>query len=211
MKRPMAHLRRVWDLLAAYLPMLLMALLAAGTYALLQATPEPEEPRVERPLSSEPDFFMREFSVRSFAPDGRLRIELFGQEGRHRPDTDAIEIDQARVRSLDEKGAVTNATANRLTSNSQSNEFDLTGNAVVLRSGVDAKGQAKAPVRFESEFLRIFTEPSRLFSDQPVLIVRGNDRIAATGLDYSGEQEQVVFEGRVRVELIPNKPEPTAP
>jgi lipopolysaccharide export system protein LptC len=202
----MAHLRRVWDLLAAYLPMLLMALLAAGTYALLQATPEPKEPRVERPLSSEPDFFMREFSVRSFAPDGRLRTELFGQEGRHRPDTDAIEIDQARVRSLDEKGAVTNATANRLTSNSQSNEFDLTGNAVVLRSGVDAKGQAKAPVRFESEFLRIYTEPSRLFSDQPVLIVRGNDRIAAKGLEYSGEQEQVVFEGRVRVELIPNKP-----
>jgi lipopolysaccharide export system protein LptC len=207
----MPHLRRVWDLLAAYFPMLFMALLAAGTYALLQATPEPEEPRVERPLSSEPDFFMREFSVRSFAPDGRLRTELFGQEGRHRPDTDAIEIDQARVRSIDENGAVTNATANLITSNRQSNQFDLTGNAVVLRSAVDAKGQATAPIRFEGEFLRILTEPSRLFSDQPVLIVRGNDRIAAKGLDYSGEQEQVVFEGRVRVELIPNKPEPTTP
>jgi hypothetical protein len=44
-----------------------------------------------------------------------------------------------------------------------------------------------------------------LFSDQAVLIVRGNDRIAAKGLDYSGEQEQVLFEGRVKVELIPNK------
>jgi lipopolysaccharide export system protein LptC len=211
MNHLLVHVRRGWDFLAAYLPMLFMALLAAGTYALLQATPEPEEPRVERPVSSEPDFFMREFSVRSFAPDGRLRTELFGQEGRHRPDTESIEIDQARVRSIDESGAVTNATANLITSNRQSNQFDLTGNAVVLRSAVDAKGQATAPIRFEGEFLRILTEPSRLFSDQPVLIVRGNDRIAAKGLDYSGEQEQVVFEGRVRVELIPNKPEPTTP
>jgi lipopolysaccharide export system protein LptC len=211
MNRLLVRLRRGWDLLAAYLPMLFMALLAAGTYALLQATPEPEEPRAERPLSSEPDFFMREFSVRSFAPDGRLRSELFGQEGRHRPDTDTIEIDQARVRSLDENGAVTNATANQITSNRESNQFDLTGNAVVLRSGVDAQGQVTAPIRFEGEFLRIYTEPSRLFSDQPVLIVRVNDRILAKGLDYSGEQEQVVFEGRVRVELIPNKSEPTTP
>ncbi len=211
MNRLFARLRRGWDLLAVYLPMLFMALLAAATYALLQATPEPEEPRVERPVSSEPDFFMRDFSVRSFAPDGRLRTELFGREGRHRPDTESIEIDQARVRSLDENGAVTNATANQITSNRQNNEFDLLGNAVVLRNAVDEKGQAMLPVRFESEFLRVYTEPSRLFSDQAVLILRGNDRIAAKGLDYSGEQEQVVFEGRVRVELIPNKAASTTP
>jgi lipopolysaccharide export system protein LptC len=211
MNRLLAHLRRGWDFLAAYLPMLFMALLAAGTYALLQATPEPEEPRVERPVSSEPDFFMREFSVRSFATDGRLRTELSGQESRHRPDTGSIEVDQARVRAIDEAGAVSNATANRLTINKENNEFDLTGHAVVVRRAVPARGQSAAPVRFEGEFLRIYTEPSRLFSDQPVLIVRGNDRIAAKGLDYSGEQEQVVFEGRVRVELIPNKAAPTPP
>jgi lipopolysaccharide export system protein LptC len=211
MNRLLVHVRRGWDYLAAYLPMLFMALLAAGTYALLQATPEPEEPRVERPVSSEPDFFMREFSVRSFAPNGRLRTELFGQESRHRPDTDAIEIDQARVRSIDENGAVTNATASRLTSNSQSNEFDLTGQAIVLRSGFDAKGQAIAPIRFESEYLHIYTEPSVFFSDHRVLMGRGNVRIAAKRLDYSGEKEQVVFEGRVRVELIPNRAEPTTP
>jgi lipopolysaccharide export system protein LptC len=188
-----------------------MALLAAATYALLQATPEPSDPRPQRPLSAEPDFFMREFSVRSFGPDGRLRTEVFGQEGRHRPDTDSIEIDQARVRTLDEKGAVTNASANRLKSNSDNNQFDLMGNAVVVRSGVAPSGQTVAPVRFESEYLRIYTEPTRLFSDQPVWIVRGTDRISAKGFDYSGEQEQVVFQGRVRVELVPNKPSVSTP
>lgn len=211
MNRLSAGFRLAWDHLSAYLPLLFMAVLAAATYALLQATPEPEEPRVQRPVSAEPDFFMREFSVRSFAPDGRLRSELFGQEGRHRPDTDSIEIDQARVRSIDNLGAVTQATANRIISNSENNEFDLTGNAVVVRRALTAGGQPAAPVRFESEFLRIYTEPSRLFSDQAVLIVRGNDRIAAKGLDYSGEQEQVVFEGRVKVELIPNKGAVKAP
>lgn len=205
MKRLEAALRSAWDRLTGYLPMLFMALLAAATYALLQATPEPEEPSVERPVSSEPDFFMRDFSVRSFAPSGRLRTELKGEESRHRPDTGSIEVDQARVRSIDEAGAVTNATAKLLTSNKENNEFDLTGKAVVVRQALTASGEPLAPVRFEGEFLRIYTQPTRLFSDQAVIIVRGNDRIAAKGLDYSGEQEQVLFEGRVKVELIPNK------
>jgi lipopolysaccharide export system protein LptC len=204
-KRLEASLRWAWDRLTGYLPLLFMALLAAATYALLQATPEPEEPRAERPVTSEPDFFMRDFSVRSFAPNGRLRTELVGEESRHRPDTGSIEVDQARVRSIDEAGAVTNATANLLTSNKESNQFDLTGKAVVVRQALNATGEPAAPVRFEGEFLRIYTEPTRLFSDQAVLIVRGNDRIAAKGLDYSGEQEQVLFDGRVKVELIPNK------
>lgn len=205
MNRVIAGLFRTWDRLMGYLPLVFMAVLAAATYALLQATPEPSEPKPQRPLSSEPDFFMRDFSVRSFAPDGRLRTEVFGQEGRHRPDTDSIEIDQARVRTFDEKGAVTKASGKLLKSNRDNNQFDLTGDAVVLRSGVAPSGRAVAPVRFESEFLRIYTEPTRLFSDQPVLIVRGTDRITAKGLDYSGEQEQVVFQGRVKVELLPNK------
>lgn len=205
MSQVMVLLRIVLDRLTGYLPLMFMALLAAGTYALLQATPEPEAPRVERPLTSDPDFYMRNFSVRSFAEDGRLQTELFGEEGRHRPDTDSIEVDQARVRSIDENGGVTNATADLLTSNSDNNEFDLTGNAIVLRRGKDADGNSTAPIRFEGDFLRIYTEPSRLFSDQRVLILRGNDRIAADALDYSGELEQVVFEGRVKVELIPQK------
>jgi hypothetical protein len=50
-----------------------------------------------------------------------------------------------------------------------------------------------------------------LFSDQRVLILRGNDRIAADGLNYSGEQEQVVFEGRVRVQLIPTQATSSGP
>lgn len=205
MNRVIAGLFRTWDRLMGYLPLVFMAVLAAATYALLQATPEPSEPKPQRPLSSEPDFFMRDFSVRSFAPDGRLRTEVFGQEGRHRPDTDSIEIDQARVRTVDETGAETNASANRINSNSDNNQFDLTGNAVVVRLGAAAPGQVVTPVRFESEFLRVYTEPTRLFSDQPVVIVRGTDRIAAKGLEYSGEQEQVVFQGRVKVELLPNK------
>ena len=205
MKRLEAALRSAWDRLTGYLPLLFMALLAAATYALLQATPEPEEPSVERPVSSEPDFFMRDFSVRSFAPNGRLRTEVVGEESRHRPDTGSIEVDQARVRSIDEAGAVTNATANLLTSNKENTQFDLTGKAVVVRLALTASGVPLSPVRFEGDFLRIYTQPTRLFSDQAVIIVRGNDRIAAKGLDYSGEQEQVLFEGRVKVELIPNK------
>lgn len=203
MNKVLAGLGQAWFRLTAYLPLLFMAVLAAATYALLQATPEPEELVPERELTSAPDFFMRGFSIRSFAQDGRLQTEMFGVEGRHRPDTDTLEIDQARIRSIDAKGAVTIATANRLNTNSDNNQFDLIGQAVVVRNAKNKQGKSTSPVRFESEYLRVYTEPSRLFSDQPVLIVRDNDRIVSKGLDYLGEKEQLVFQGRVKVELIP--------
>ena len=43
------QLRRGWDRLSIYLPVVLMGLLALGSYWLLRATPEPELPVAERP------------------------------------------------------------------------------------------------------------------------------------------------------------------
>ena len=43
---------------------------------------------------------MRNFVVKNFLPNGELRSELFGKEGRHFPDTDTFEVDQVRVRSV---------------------------------------------------------------------------------------------------------------
>ena len=93
------QLRRGWDRLSIYLPVVLMGLLALGSYWLLRATPEPVLPVAERPPQHEPDYFMRGFAVRSFAPDGSLRSEVRGTEARHYPDTNSTEIDQARIRS----------------------------------------------------------------------------------------------------------------
>ena len=99
------------DRLSIYLPVVLMGLLALGSYWLLRATPETDMPLSERPPQHEPDYFMRGFAVRSFAPDGSLRSDVRGAEARHYPDTDSTEIDQARIRTQPPGSPLTTARA----------------------------------------------------------------------------------------------------
>lgn len=195
---------RVWDQVSIYLPVLLMGLMALASYWLLRATPEAALPAVARPVTHEPDYFMRRFSVKVFDADGVLKSEIYGAEARHRPDTDSVEIDQARIRSVQADGLLTTATAQRITSNGAQTEFVLEGDAVVVReAGRTAAGAVLPRLEFRGDLLQVFTEPQRLVSDRPVTVVRGNDRINADSLDYQGDDQVVVFKGRVKAQLSP--------
>jgi len=201
--------RRFWDRVSIYLPVLLMGLLALASYWLLRATPQAPEPVAARPLTHQPDYYMRGFSVKVFDAQGALKTEVLGAEVRHHPDTDTTEIDGARIRSYNALGQLTLATARRVTSNSNHTEFLLQGDAVVIReASPQTSGQTSDQnlprLEFHGEVLKVTTEPERVVSDQPVLLVRGSDRVSADALDYvGGEQRVAVFTGRVRSQLAP--------
>lgn len=195
---------RLWDQASIYLPVLLMGLLALGSYWLLRATPEALAPAAARPVTHEPDYFMRRFSVKVFDASGQLTHEVFGAEARHRPDTDQVEIDQARIRSIQPNDLLTTATAQQVITNGQQTEFVLQGDAVVIREGGRAPDGAVLPrMEFRGQELRIFTDPQRLMSDQPVTLLRGKDRLNADTLDYQGDEGVAQFRGRVRAQLTP--------
>ena len=195
---------RFWDQVSIYLPVLLMGLMALASYWLLRATPEAALPTPDRPVTHEPDYVMRRFSVKVFDADGVLTSEIHGAEARNHPDTDTVEIDQARIRSLQAGGLLTTATAQRVTSNGAQTEFVLEGDAVVVReAGRHADGSALPRLEFRGELLQVFTQPQRLLSDRPVTVVRGGDRIQADSLDYQGDDRVVLFKGRVKAQLLP--------
>ena len=139
----MSSLRRAWERLSLYLPVLLMGLLALGTWWLVRNAPRPQQPAVERPVSHEPDYFMKSFSVKTFDATGRLQSEVMGETARHYPGTDTLEIDQARMRSVAPNGRLTVARADRALSNGDGSEVQLFGNAVVTRpSGLTERMRA---------------------------------------------------------------------
>lgn len=196
--------RQLIDRMSIYLPVLLMGLLALASYWLLRATPAPETPMAERPVSSEPDYFMRRFSVKSFDAKGTLKTEVFGVEARHFPATDMVEIDNARIRHIGDQGLPTLATARLVTTNGDNTEFVMRGDAVIVReAGQGADGEPLPRLEFRGEFLHIYLEPDRIVSDRPVTLLRGNDRLVADTLDYTGEDQVAQFKGRVKVQLAP--------
>lgn len=190
---------RAWDRVSVYLPLILMGVLALGTYWLARNTPAVSAPSAESAPTHEPDYFMRGFSVKSFDPSGRLKSEVRGVEARHYPDTDTLEIDQPRIRAFNEKGLLTVATAKRAISNADGSQVQLIGDAVVRR---DAAGNAP-PMEIRGEFLFAFMDTERVTSNKPVRLVRGGDEFTADSLDYDNLERVLQLQGRVRGVLQP--------
>jgi lipopolysaccharide export system protein LptC len=192
---------RAWDQVSLYVPIILMGLLALGTYWLARNTPSFALPPAQRPLTHEPDYYMRNFSVKSFDAAGRLKSELHGAEARHYPDTDTLEVDQPRIRSYNERGALTVATADRAVSNADGSQAQLIGNAVVVREG----GGSAPRLEIRGEFLHVYMQTERVKSDRPVVMTRGDDRFSADSLDYDNLDRVLQLQGRVRGTLSPRR------
>lgn len=171
---------RVGQALSAYLPMLLMALLALATWWLVQNTPRPEAAREAQALRHEPDYLMRGFTLQRFGADGRLRVQVQGTQLRHYPDTDTLEIDGVTIRAMAPDGRLTHATANRALSNGDASEIQLLGAARVVHDG----GGERAKIEFESEFLHAFLDTERLRSHLPVRLRQGSSELRIGAIDY---------------------------
>ena len=145
--------------------------------------------------------------VKVFNADGSLRTEIFGAEARHYPDTGRMEIDTARIRAYNDHRQLTVATAKRITSNADHTEFVLEGNAVVIRqAGRDAGGKPTPRMEFHGEYLKVVTPRDIVYSNRPVEIIRGTDRIMADELYYRGDRQRGRLAGSVRMQLQPRKP-----
>lgn len=200
---------RALDQLSIYLPVILMGVLALGTYWLVRNTPLLGPAEQQKPLVHEPDYFMRKFSVKTFDGAGRLKSEVFGAEARHYPDTDTLEIDKPRIRSINAAGLLTVATADRALSNGDGSEVQLFGNAVVVRDGgKDASGQAAPSLEFRGEFLHVFVNAERIRSNKPVTLTHGTNRFTADSLDYDNLDRVMALQGRVRGVLAPRATQP---
>lgn len=195
---------RFVDQTTASLPIVLMALLAAGTYWLVKNTPVASEPRAQAAPRHDPDYTMERFSVQHFTPAGKPRTYLEGEEMRHYPDTDMLEIDEVRVRSVDDQGRPTVATARRALANGDGSEVQLIGGARVVREASGPPGSRDAQrLEFEGEFLHVFTDEERVQSHLPVVLRQGGMQVAGQTLKYDNLKRVLELQGQVRGTLPP--------
>ena len=188
-----------------YMPLLLMGALALGTYWLVRNTPIFSAPEAVREAGHEVDYFMQDFTIKTFAEDGKLKSEIAGAEARHFADTDILEIDQARIQSININSQLTTATANRAYSNGDGSEVQLTGNARVVREASrNSQGKEGPRLEFRGEFLHAFLNEERVQSHLPVILIRGADQFTGNVFTYNNLDQVAVLTGRVRGVLMPN-------
>jgi lipopolysaccharide export system protein LptC len=190
---------RLFEMVSSYLPLLMMALLALGTWWLVKSVPFDDEVRVPVAPRHEPDYEMRNFSVQRFTPQGPLRAQIEGDALRHYPDTDTLEIDNVRVRAFGADGRITIATARRGIANGAGTEVQLMGGAQIVREGT----AEDEPLDFRGEFLHAFLDTERVKSHLPVTVIRGETRVQADGMEYSHLDRLIQFSGRMRASFMP--------
>lgn len=185
--------------LAAWLPVLLMALFALGSWWLVRSAPQFAQPNAAAPVSHKPDYRMWNFSVQNFNPEGQLTSEIKGDEGLHFPDTDTLEVHEPRVRAYDEQGHLTVGQAERGFSNSDGSVVKLYDEANIVREPVmGTGGKVIAPrLEFRGNYLEALPKEERYSSDQPVDLLRGRDQFSGDRFDYDNKSGIANLQGNV--------------
>ncbi len=189
------HLR-LRDALSAYLPLLVMTMLALASWWLVKNSPRLGVVAAERPVSNDPDYTMNQFALERFDAKGRLKLRIEGARMKHFPVTDRIEIDDAKIRAIAEDGHVTLAHARQAIGNGDGSEVQLLGGAEV--TSTDANG---APLLMRSEFLHAFLVTERVRSHLPVVVRVGNSELHASGLEYDHAARRLDLQGPMRANL----------
>lgn len=195
------NLRHAWERLSLYLPVLLMLLLALGSWWLVRNAPPVVRAVEDVPVAHRPDYSMVHFMVKDFDAQGRMQSEIRGDRADHYPVTDTMEIQNVDMRGFALDGAQTTATAKKGISNGDASEVQLWGNAVVTRTPLPPKPSMK----FTGEFLHAWTQEERVRSHLPVVLTRGKDSFTADKLDYDNVSQVVEMQGRVRGVLEPGR------
>ena len=193
-------MQRAWEQASLYLPVLLMALLAMGTWWLVRNAPKPAASSQDAVVSDAPDYTMEKFSVQQFDGTGRLQSVMVGDEARHFPAADTIEVDALRSRSIAPDGMVTTSSANRGVSNGDSSEVQLLGNAKVERQLPQQPGLI---TRYTGDFLHAWTNEERVESHLPVVLTRGKDQFTGNRMQYDNLSQIIELDGRVKGVIYP--------
>lgn len=189
---------RALDLASAYLPLAMMAGLAAATWWLLQSSPAPEAARDDRAQRHEPDYVMRRFVVERYTATGALKTRIAGATLRHYPDNDTLEVDDARIESIADSGLVTTATAKRALSNGDGSEVQLLGDARIVRPPVGREPETV----FTGEFFHAFRNSEQVQSHLPVVVTQGGDVVRAQGgMHYDHLARTAELKGPTRATL----------
>ena len=201
-KQKQAAMRTRWSTIVLNralesLPLLVMALLAAATYYLVQINLLPQARTAEMPRH-EPDYSLHDFQARSFAADGKLRSNVSGERMDHFPDTDTAEVKAIRALGRNELAVLTRMSADKALTNGDGSELQLFGNARVWRdAGKDSAGKPVVAMDLKSEFLHVWLREERAKTHKPVVLAHGKTVAKGNSMEMNNYNRSIVLSGRV--------------
>ncbi|MGM9487792.1 LPS export ABC transporter periplasmic protein LptC [Ideonella sp. YS5] len=189
---------RLRGMLTTYLPVLLMSALAAATWWLARYSPRSPDERSAQAVRHDPDYTAERAKLQRYNPDGQLIAQVEGEQVRHFPDTDEIEVDTVRLATAGADGRRTEATARQALAAGDGSRYSLQGGAHVVSTGPDGR-----QVDITGEHLLVLAQQRQVQSDKPVTVRQGGSVLVADAMDFDEATQFVTLHGRVRATLLP--------
>ena len=190
--------RRVLDRLALYLPAILMAVFALGSWWLVRSLPSFFNETVAPSVRHEPDYFLQNFSVKSFDSQGRLMRELGGEHAQHFPDTDTLDIQKVQLRGHSQEGQHVTAVADQALAKGDGTQVTLVGNVHISQPASSSAYGPRPATEMRSQEIKAFVKDERLVSEVPVEVRRGKDLFTAEKMQMNSKTGEYELNGRVR-------------
>lgn len=188
--------------LIGMLPVLMLGVLALGSYWLYQQTPLLKGNKATAEVNPEPDYFLKQFATRQFSQTGQIKSEIYGEMAFHFPVTDELDIRLIRVKKIQASGQILSGTSQQALANRDASDVQLIGTAKVSQTPLRT-AKVQAPIEFSGEYLRIQSKEEKVSSNRPVLITRGKDQFSAASLNYDQKTQITDLQGSVSVVLWP--------
>lgn len=186
------------ELFGASLPLMMMALLAVGTWWLVKTAPQAPRSGPVAPPRHDPDYRLEHFTIERFQASGERMMTLQGDRLRHYPDTDDIDIDVVHLHATGPKREHIEATAR---------QAQVSGKAdwVVLQDGANVTSTApgEAPVQMTGERLRVSPRQHLVEADLPVRVHQEGNEFNAQSMEFNGVTRQLMLHGPARIVLQP--------
>ena len=192
---------RAQQQLHLYLPAILMAGLALGTWYLVQKTPVPSPSTAAAEPVGRQDYAMEGFSTAVYAADGRAEQLLQGAHLAHfNNQTLALKQVQLLRQMRDNKGwsTRTEAQAEQAAGRDDGSDLTLTGRVRLasMRTG-------SPDLRLQAQQVRIYEQGQRLQAQHGVRVVRDRLSLQGQSMDWDGAAGLLKMQRGVTATLAP--------
>lgn len=188
------------DRLRAWLPLLPLLLLLAGTYWLnLQVQPLP--PKADDSKRHDIDYAVTNLSSVTLDEQGHARYMMTTEKMWHYPDDDSTHLQTPRFVSLQNARAPLVTWAQNGTVSSHGDEVFLHDDVKIMRLGDTESDQ----MVFNTDYLHLIPNKDLADTDQPVTVTGAHDTIHAVGMTFDNKARHVTFLSNVQSTHVPPK------
>lgn len=193
--------RRRWDQLAAGVSLLLLGILAAGTWYLAMLSARNGADRQVRTPPGEPDYFLEDAVFTRVGADGEPVYRISTRRLLHFPDDGTSTWRQPVLISVDPQKPRVTVHADQGRSNADGSHTVLTGDVVLVRAAMD--DEPEMTIRTEEVSIDSTTGIAR--SEKAVRIERGHSTLTGTGMEFDNTARTLKVDADVVLTMQPTR------